>query len=86
MTWAAPADVSAMLHEHHYLGPLRRGVAWVNDAGCIDRWVYALRKDSARPEILVAKDDAVLKRMPWARYEEPGGADYKRWKAEQAKA
>ncbi len=48
-----------------------------------DRWVYALRKDNSRPEILVAKDDAVLRRMPWARYTEPGGADYRRWKAMQ---
>jgi len=48
-----------------------------------DRWVYALRKDPLRAGVLVAKDAAVLKRMPWARYKEPGGADFKRWKAEQ---
>lgn len=180
--WTTTEEVSAMLREHHYLGPLRRGVAWVSDAGCIvvarptargvpaswlelsrwcllgrtknagstqwaqfvrdvrkqypecttivsysdpsaghdgalyracnwwwaptwhrlrppptgngawkageqqavkDRWVYALRKDAERPALLVAKDDSVLKRMPWARYTEPGGADYKRWKMSQ---
>lgn len=177
--WTTTEAVSAMLREHHYLGPLRRGVAWVSEAGCIvvarptargvpatwlelsrwcllgrtknagstqwaqfvrdvrkqypecttilsysdpsaghdgalyracnwwwaptwlrlrpppsgngswrpgevqavkDRWVYPLRKDAQRADLLVAKDDSVLKRMPWARYVEPGGADYKRWK------
>lgn len=41
-----------------------------------DRWVFPLRKDAARVGILVAKDESVLRRMPWARYQEPGGADY----------
>jgi len=28
-------DVSVVLREHHYLWPLRRGVAWADEAGCI---------------------------------------------------
>lgn len=42
-----------------------------------DRWVAPLRADSRRAEILVAKDEAILKRMPWARYQDPVGANYK---------
>jgi hypothetical protein len=49
-----------------------------------DRWVYALRRDDDRAKVLVAKDESVLKRMPWARYAEPGGADYRRWRFEMA--
>lgn len=41
-----------------------------------DRWVFPLRNDAARVGILVAKDESVLRRMPWARYQEPGGANY----------
>ena len=177
--WTTAKAVSPMLRENHYLGPLRRGVAWANEAGCIvlarptsrcvpatwfelsrwclverkpnagssqwaqfirdvrkrypecttivsysdpsaghdgalyracnwwwaptwhrlrppptgngswqegkvqavkDRWVFALKKDPDRVQVLVAKDESVLKRMPWARYQEPGGADYKRFK------
>ncbi len=180
--WTTVAAVSALLSARHYLGPSRRGVAWVDEAGCIvlarptgrrvpyywlelsrwcllgrtpnagstqwakfvrdvrkrypecttivsysdpsvghdgalyracnwwwaptwhrlrpppsgngswrpgeaqavkDRWVYPLRKDPSRVHLLVAQDEAVLGRMPWARYKEPGGADYKRWKAWQ---
>lgn len=42
-----------------------------------DRWVFALAPDVGRVDVLVAKDAAVLRRMPWARYVEPGGADFK---------
>lgn len=182
MTWKNPEDVAAVLAENHYLGPLRRGVAWQDENGVIilarptsrgvpaswlelsrwcllhrvknagssqwarfvrdvkkrypdcttivsysdpsvghdgalyracnwwwaptwhrlrpppsgngswqegkpqavkDRWIYPLRKDPAREAILVAKDESILKRMPYARYREPGGADYRRWKMEQ---
>ncbi len=51
-----------------------------------DRWVFPLSSDLSRIEILVVKDTAVLKKMPWARYSEPGGADYKAWKAYQSAA
>lgn len=47
--------------------------------GVKDRWVFLLRADPERESLLIAKDEAVLKRMPWARYREPGGADYKQW-------
>ena len=42
-----------------------------------DRWVFPLRPDPRRSELLVAKDESVLRRYPWARYAEPGGADYR---------
>lgn len=56
-----------------------------------DRWVCVLRPDARRSEMLTARDDAVLRRWPWARYVEPrfrrgvavpgtGGADYKRFR------
>ncbi len=176
--WATPKAVAEMLERHHYLGPLKRGIAWVNDSGCIvvarptargipttwlelsrwcikdrvpnagssqwakfvkdvrrrfpdcttivsysdpsvghngalyracnwwwaptwlrlrpppsgngswkdgvvqavkDRWVFPLRPDPNRRRVLVAKDESVLKKMPWARYVEPGGADFKKW-------
>lgn len=46
-----------------------------------DRWVFALQPDPRRLELLTAQDEAVLKRWPWARYKEPGGADFKVFKA-----
>lgn len=46
-----------------------------------DRWCFALRDDERRVEILTAKDSSVLKRMPWATYVEPGGADFKAFRA-----
>ncbi len=47
-----------------------------------DRWVFCLRPDSERENILRVKDESVLKLMPWASYVEGKGGDYKRWKAE----
>ena len=181
--WATTAAVAEMLEQHHYLGPLKRGIAWVSDGGCIvvakptargvpqtwlelsrwclkdrvpnagskqwalfvrearrrypdcttivsysdpsvghdgalyracnwlwaptwhrlrpppsgngswktgavqavkDRWVFPLKADATRAPLLVAKDESILRRMPWARYKEPGGADFKRWKEFQA--
>lgn len=38
-----------------------------------DRWVFALRPDRGRVERLTLTDDAILRRMPEARYREPGG-------------
>jgi hypothetical protein len=48
-----------------------------------DRWVFPLRPDVRRESLLIAKDDGLLRRMPWARYREPGGANFKRWQLEQ---
>lgn len=42
-----------------------------------DRWVFLLQPDSERAERLVAKDESILRRLPFARYREPGGADYR---------
>ena len=44
-----------------------------------DRWVFPLKRDPRRLKLLVAQDDSVLRRWPWARYKEPGGADHKRF-------
>ncbi len=45
-----------------------------------DRWVFALGKDAGRCEVLVARDESVLRARPWARYQEPGGARYATFK------
>lgn len=45
-----------------------------------DRWVFALRRDSRRQELLCITDGGVLRRFPWARYAEPGGVPYSEWK------
>jgi hypothetical protein len=42
-----------------------------------DRWVFPLRSDPARQEILVARDEAVLRKHPEWRYREPGGVSWK---------
>ena len=42
-----------------------------------DRWVFCLRDDADRAALLVAKDDAILRKWPWAKYREPGGVPYK---------
>lgn len=47
-----------------------------------DRWVFPVQPDAERPSILTADDDAILRRWPWARYQEPGGVPFKRWLAE----
>lgn len=180
MTWANPRSATGLLQENHYLGAMSRGVAWIDQAGCIiiaqptsrriprewlelvrwcivsreknagsqqwgrfvrclkkarpelttiisysdpeqghtgalyracnwwwaptwhrlrpppsgqgswssglkqavkDRWVFPVADDERRLSLLTAKDDAVLAKMPFARYREPGGADYKQFAA-----
>lgn len=48
-----------------------------------DRWVFPLRPDHARVELLTAKDESILRAKPWARYVEPSGACYKEFRARQ---
>jgi len=57
-----------------------------------DRWVYPLTPDPEREEVLLIKDQSLLKKNPWARFIEPkwkrgrfigGGADYKSFKARE---
>lgn len=178
--WRAPGETAPILTEHHYLGPTRRGTAYVDDIGVIvvapptgrrlptdwleltrwciidraknagsrqwgrfvrslralrpdvttlvsysdpsaghdgalyracnwiwaptwhrlrppptgngswtagraesvkDRWVFPLLPDPRRAELLVAQDESVLRRFPWARYVEPGGASFKEFQA-----
>jgi hypothetical protein len=42
-----------------------------------DRWIFPLRDDPARLALLQAQDEAILRRMPLARYAEPGGVPFK---------
>lgn len=53
-----------------------------------DRWVFPLRQDPTREDVLAIKDASVEARHPWAEYREPswkrgrprgGGGDFSRW-------
>ncbi len=44
-----------------------------------DRWIFPLKPDARRAACLIAKDEAILRRMPWAEYHEPGGVPFKRF-------
>lgn len=46
-----------------------------------DRWVFPLRPDAERPELLSLKDAALSAAMPWAEFREGRGGDYRKWKA-----
>ncbi len=55
-----------------------------------DRWVYPLAPDCEREAILRVEDSGLLRRFPWATYQEPswrrgrftgGGGNWKRWQA-----
>ena len=54
-----------------------------------DRWVFPLRPDESRAQVLGIQDMSIVRRMPWAEYREPmwkrgrftgGGGDYLRWR------
>lgn len=56
-----------------------------------DRWVFCLRPDDERADLLALRDEALRRKYPWAEYREPkwkrgvpsgGGGDYKRAVAE----
>lgn len=49
-------------------------------SGVKDRWVFALRADPGRAAVLMANDDGLLKRFPWAAFVEGRGADYSTFK------
>lgn len=69
----------------HRLRPPPTGNGAWGDPGAVhhvkDRWVFALASDPRRVELLVAKDEGVLRKMPWARFVEGKGADFKRFSA-----
>jgi hypothetical protein len=50
-----------------------------------DRWIFALRKDPRRAAVLELSDASILKAKPWARYKEPGGADFAAFQRTQYK-
>jgi hypothetical protein len=70
---------------HRLRPPPSGNGSWDGPGGLLesvkDRWVFALRPDPRRVELLTAQDDAVLARYPWARYREPGGADWRAFRA-----
>jgi hypothetical protein len=70
---------------HRLRPPPSGNGAWgPDDAQSVkDRWIFPLAPDANREAVLLAKDDAILKRLPWAAYQEPGGADYRAFKAYQ---
>lgn len=42
-----------------------------------DRWIFPVRCDPARIDVLRMQDDSILRRWPLAEYQEPGGVPYK---------
>ena len=46
-----------------------------------DRWVFPVKRDAQRQQLLTIDDTGVLKRFPWAVYSEPGGVPFALWKA-----
>ena len=74
------------------LPPSGNGAWQVGKAQSVkDRWVFLLRPDSCREEVLRVNDGGLLRRFPWASYTEPrwrkarprqeGGGDYRRFVA-----
>jgi hypothetical protein len=49
-----------------------------------DRWIFKLRRDADREAVLIAKDESILRRMPWARYNDKTGADFRRFTQEHS--
>ncbi len=45
-----------------------------------DRWVFCLHQDAEREALLRVRDDALMRKMPWAEFREGRGGDYKRWR------
>lgn len=41
-----------------------------------DRWVFPLRADADRTELLTVQDASILRRLPWALYSEPRGVPF----------
>lgn len=42
-----------------------------------DRWVFPLKRDPRRAEILKIQDESILRRFPWALYVEPRGVPFR---------
>ena len=74
---------------HRLRPPPSGNGAWTDGCESVkDRWVYPLRFDPVRAQVLALQDESLRRRFPWAEYTEPrwkgsvfygGGADYKRW-------
>ncbi len=71
---------------HRLRPPPTGNGAWTEGAyeSVKDRWIFSLQPDAGRVFVLLAQDEAVLEQMPFARYREPGGADYKAFLARRA--
>jgi len=71
-----------LLASRHYLGPVRRGIGWLDEDGALvfakpsgngswrngkaesvkDRWVFVLRSDHRRADLLRVRDDAAARK------------------------
>lgn len=69
---------------HRLRPPPTGNGSWGNDKAesVKDRWVFPIREDEERERLLLAGDDSILKKYPWAAYKEPGGVPFKRWREE----
>jgi hypothetical protein len=63
---------------HRIVTPPTGNGSWVDGVAqaAKDRWVYPLRPDPKRADLL-RLDESYVRRFPWAEYREPAGADYK---------
>lgn len=58
---------------HRLRPPPSGNGAWTDDKeqGVKDRWVYLLKPDVGREQVLSVKDESISRLMPWAGYREP---------------
>ena len=65
---------------HRLRPPPSGNGAWSNgkQQSVKDRWIFPLRPDPLRIQILTIKDKTILRRQPQAHYREPGGVPYQR--------
>lgn len=47
-----------------------------------DRWVYPLRPDADRAELLAIRDEALTRKYPWLVWDDRRGYDWHRWQRE----
>jgi hypothetical protein len=67
---------------HRLRPPPTGNGAWTDDKqqATKDRWVFSLRADPRRSDLLTVNDDSLMQRVPWASYTEGRGGDYKRFR------
>lgn len=67
---------------HRLREPPSGNGAWTDGKrqGAKDRWVFPLRRDAGRVELLRVQDESLRAAMPWAEYREKTGGDFHRWR------